>query len=327
MKIFKPEVFQGNLSAKHYFEGWYFKNVSKELEHVYSFIPGVSLNPENPHAFIQVINGITGQTQYIEYPLSSFSFSRNDFKVQVGESVFTSDSILLNIDSPLINVSGRLGFSGTVKYPASLLSPGIMGWYSFVPFMECKHAVVSVTHRIDGCITINNEQFDFSGGHGYIEKDWGKSFPESWIWLQSNNFANSDASIMMSIAKIPWLGSYFTGFLCFLYQGGHFYSFSTYEKSEIIHLSQMDEKLLIILRNKKFQLEVSAQLSQSGILLAPKHGAMNRRIKESVDSELEVELSDIEGHEVFHDVAHRAGLEVIEGIFDLVKIKPNKKIS
>ncbi len=327
MKTFNPEVFQGKLSKKNYFEGWYFKQVSKDLEHVYSFIPGVSLNPENPHAFIQVINGITGITQYIEYPISSFSFSNKDFKVQVGESVFTSNSISLKIDSPMIKVSGELRFSERVKYPSSLLSSGIMGWYSFVPFMECKHAVVSVSHRIDGNITVNDDDIDFSGGKGYIEKDWGKSFPESWIWLQSNNFANSDACIMMSIAKIPWLGSHFTGFLGFLYNEGHFYSFSTYEKSEITHLSRDEDKLVVIFRNKKFQLEISAHLKKSGILLAPKHGAMSRRIKESIDSELQVELSDFEGHEVFHDTARRAGLEVIEGIFDIVKIKPKKKVS
>ena len=327
MRIFKPEVFQGKLSKKNYFEGWYFKQVSKDLEHVYSFIPGVSLNPENPHAFIQVINGITGNTQYIEYPLSSFSFSKKDFKVQVGESIFTSSSVLLNIDSPQIKISGRLGFSESVKYPSSLLSPGIMGWYSFVPFMECKHAVVSVSHRIDGNITVNDDHIDFSGGKGYIEKDWGKSFPESWIWFQSNNFANSDACIMMSIAKIPWLGSHFTGFLGFLYYEKNFYSFNTYEKSEITHLSRNEDKLVVIFRNKKFQLEISAHLKKSGILLAPKHGTMSRRIKESIDSELEVELSDFEGHEVFHDKAYRAGLEVIEGIFEIVKIKPKKKVS
>jgi hypothetical protein len=48
---------------------------------------------------------------------------------------------------------------------------------------------------------------------------------------------------------------------------------------------------------------------------------MSRRIKESVDSELEVVLTDLEGTVLFHEKAHRAGLEVIEGIFEIVKIK------
>ena len=324
MSVFKPEVFQGNMSNKIYFEGWYFKHVSKNLDLVYSFIPGISLNPENPHAFIQVINGLTGNTQYIEYPLSSFSFSKSNLEVHIGDSVFTAESILLNIDSPLIKVSGRLSYSGSVKYPTSVFAPGIMGWYSFVPFMECKHGVVSVSHRIDGSLSVNDKQLDFSGGKGYIEKDWGKSFPESWIWLQSNNFANSDACIMMSIAKIPWLGSFFTGFLGFLYHEGTFYPFSTYHKSEITALNLADEKLTIGFKGKKYLLNVTAKLKNSGILMAPKSGEMSRRIKESIDSELEVVLSDLDGTVIYHDKASRAGLEVIEGIFEIVKIKAKK---
>lgn len=324
MNILNPVVFQGKLSNKHYFEGWYFKHVSKNLAYVYSFIPGISLNPENPHAFIQVINGLTGNTQYIEYPLSAFSFSGKHFWVQVGDSVFTADEMLLNINSPLINVMGRLSYSGGVKYPASVFSPGIMGWYSFVPFMECKHGVVSVSHRIDGSLSVNGDPVDFSGGKGYIEKDWGKSFPESWIWLQSNNFANSDACIMFSIAKIPWLGSFFTGFLGFLYYNGTFYQFSTYRKSEITALSFADEKLTIGFRSKKHHIKITATLNQQGILLAPESGKMSRRIKESVDSELEVELLDLKGNEIYRDTASHAGLEVIEGIFDIVKIKPKR---
>lgn len=326
MKVFKPEVFQGELSYKRYFEGWYFKHVSKNMGLVYSFIPGISLNQENPHAFIQVINGLTGSTQYIEYPLSAFSFSKKNFTVQIGESVFTADSMLLNINSPLINVRGRLSYSGGIKYPSSLFSPGIMGWYSFVPFMECKHGVVSVSHRIDGSLSVDGKLLDFSGGKGYIEKDWGKSFPESWIWFQSNNFMYSDACIMMSIAKIPWLGSFFTGFLGFLYYNGSFYPFSTYHKSEITALNLTDEILTISFTGKTHLLKVTAKLKNSGMLLAPKSGQMNRRIKESVDSELEVVLSDLKGTEIFHDKASRAGLEVIEGIFEIVKIKSVKQI-
>jgi hypothetical protein len=59
-------------------------------------------------------------------------------------------------------------------------------------------------------------------------------------------------------------------------------------------------------------------------LLAPKSGKMSRRIKESVDSELEVVLSGSDGIEIYRDKASHAGLEVIEGIFEIVKIKTKK---
>ena len=42
-KIRYPILFQGNLKKKNYFEGWYYKQVSKDEKEVISFIPGISL--------------------------------------------------------------------------------------------------------------------------------------------------------------------------------------------------------------------------------------------------------------------------------------------
>ena len=43
MRLYNPEVFQGNLRKKHYFEGWYYKHVSQGLSCTFSFIPGISV--------------------------------------------------------------------------------------------------------------------------------------------------------------------------------------------------------------------------------------------------------------------------------------------
>ena len=318
MKLFTPEVFQGNLAHKRYFEGWYFKHVSAHLEQVYSFIPGIALNSANPHAFIQVINGVSGETQYIEFPLSEFKFRRDRFWVKIGKSEFSSESMQLDIESDDITVKGRLFYSGSAKYPSSLLSPGIMGWYSFVPFMECKHGVVSVNHGISGSLSVNGQSIDFTGGKGYIEKDWGRSFPEAWIWMQSNNFDHSDASLMISIAKIPWLGSHFTGFLGFIYAEGQFYPFSTYNGSKIATCALDNGLLTISIKHRQYLLNINATINNSGILKAPQSGNMDRHIKESIDSELQVNLSEFNGKTIFNGTGHRAGLEVIEGIFDMI---------
>ena len=318
MKLFHPEVFQGRLSGKRYFEGWYFKNVSADLEQVYSFIPGVALNSEHPHAFIQVINGITNDTYYVEYPLAEFEFRRDKFWVKVGKSEFSAENMQLDIESPDIRVKGNLYYSGHVKYPSSLLSPGIMGWYSFVPFMECKHGVLSVSQSISGTLSVNGSMHDFNLGKGYIEKDWGRSFPEAWIWMQSNNFDQSDVSIMLSIAKIPWLGRHFIGFLGFIYVKGQFYPFSTYNGSKITTCKLVNGELTITIRQKKYILDINTTLKSAGILKAPQSGNMERHIKESIDSELRVNLSRVNGKNIFQGTGHRAGLEVIDGIFEML---------
>ena len=187
LRLFKPEVFQGNLNKKRYFEGWYFKQVSRDLNKVYAFIPGISLTGNEKHAFIQIINGITGETHYIKYPIDDFKYDKNNFRVKIGGSSFTREYIDLEIDTEELKVSGKLNFVDTVKYPGTILSPGVMGWYTFVPLMECYHGVVSIDHSIIGHLLINQNKIDFSGGKGYIEKDWGRSFPECWIWVQSTN--------------------------------------------------------------------------------------------------------------------------------------------
>ncbi|MDP4223006.1 MAG: tocopherol cyclase family protein, partial [Bacteroidota bacterium] len=235
-KVYHPEVFQGSLRKKHYFEGWYFKHVTTDPSRTIIFIPGISLAWNDPHSFIQIMNSETGRTNYIRYRPDEFRWDEKRFFIQVGSSEFTSSYIKLDIENEAIITKGEIEYRNLVKYPKSLFSPGIMGWYTFVPFMECNHGIVSVTHDLSGSISIDGKEIKLEGGKGYIEKDWGTSFPESWIWIQSNNFDEHDTSFTLSVAKIPWLGSFFIGFIVFLYLGKRFYMFSTYNRSRISEL-------------------------------------------------------------------------------------------
>ena len=191
-----------------------------------------------------------------------------------------------------------------------------MGWYSYIPFMECYHGIVSANHLIDGHLHINSQKIDFTKGKGYIEKDWGTSFPECWIWVQSNSFDHQDVSLFVSIAKIPWLGSFFMGFIAFIYLDRKYYPFATYNRSRIEGLSRNDTYLNIQLTNKRYKLDVSVEVANASELIAPARGSMNRRIKESIDSKVEVLLQSSSGESIFNSKSDRAGLEIIDKIFD-----------
>jgi hypothetical protein len=318
LRLFNPEVFQGNLRKKHYFEGWYFKNVTQDLTYTFSFIPGVSLVENDPHAFIQIMSGHTGSTDYIRYPLDEFRWDKRRLFLQVGSSTFTGKGIILNIRSEGIILTGQIDFYNMINYPKSIFSPGIMGWYSFVPFMECNHGIVSVNHDLRGEISINRNVIDFNNGKGYIEKDWGVSFPEAWIWIQSNNFKEHDTSFSFSIAKIPWLGRFFIGFIAFLYVNKKFYLFSTYNKSIFSENNHNKEIIEITLRNKKNILKIRVIKNSFGDLRAPVSGEMSRRIKESVDSEVHLQLFDKHHNPEYEGTGKSVGLEIIEKIFDYI---------
>ena len=54
----------------------------------------------------------------------------------------------------------------------------------FLPGMECSHGVISMTHALEGALSINGRTLDFTGGTGYIETDRGRSFPHAYLWAQ-----------------------------------------------------------------------------------------------------------------------------------------------
>ena len=318
LRILHPELFQGNLNKRRYFEGWYFKHVSNDLSNVYSFIPGVSLSPDDSHAFVQVINGTTGETHYIAYPLNQFKWRKDRLVLNIGNSVFTEDFIDLDLENEAIRVTGHVDYRNLLRYPKSLLSPGIMGWYSYIPLMECKHGIVSVSHDITGKLSINRQQVDLNNGKGYIEKDWGSSFPEAWIWIQSNNFNNHETAFTFSVARIPWLGSSFPGFISYLYHNKKFYLFSTYNKSALSGIIYDGKSIGFTLKNSYSSLKVTALKKNSGELKAPESGKMTRRIKESIDSVVFLSLFDEKNNLIYSDSGQRAGLEIIEKIFDYI---------
>ena len=229
--LYHPEVFQGNLKKKKYFEGWYYKLVSATEEHAIAIIPGIALyNETDRHAFIQVINGVQQVTAYHRFPLDAFSYSKDELNIAIDNNHFSETSIVLDIPE----LQGEIKIENTTPLVTSFFSPGIMGWYSFVPGMQCYHGIVSLYHTLQGVTTGSLGEIYWGNGIGYIEKDWGSSFPKCWIWTHCNHFKDSTpASLMASVAHIPWMGKYFPGFIVVLWIDGKEYRFATYNRSKM----------------------------------------------------------------------------------------------
>jgi tocopherol cyclase len=277
------------------------------------------LNEDDPHAFIQIINGITNKSEYIRYPVNEFCWDNKRLQINIGNSVFTDKYINLDIDKENLRIYGHVDYCNIVNYPKSFLSPGIMGWYSFIPFVKCKHGIVSVNHDLNGSITVNNVQMNFDGGKGYIEKDWGTSFPEAWLWIQANNFRNWSSSFSFSMAKIPWRGKFFIGFIAFLHFNKKFLLFSTYNNSVVKELKHFGDSIDLILKNKYNTLKINTHKSVFGEPLIKTAGNISGNIHGSNYSFVSLSLYDTNNNIIYSDSSLRAGIEVIEKIFDYVK--------
>ena len=309
-----PAWYQGYRARLPYFEGWYFKLVDPTEQHRYAIIPGAFLgqDPASSHAFVQVLDGVNGRATYHQYPVEAFRAAEDAFDVHVGPNDFALERIDLHIESPERTVTGELRFADPTPWPVTLLSPGIMGWYAWVPGMECYHGVLSFDHAIYGALTVDGRTIDMTGGRGYIEKDWGRSFPAAWVWMQTNHFARPGPSLTASIAIIPWMGRSFTGFIVGLWHAGMLYRFATYTGARVERLETKENHVDWVVRDRRHRLEMHAQRTQAAVLRGPTGLDMGGRVPESLQATVEVRLSTTSGDgTIFEDTGRNAGLEVV----------------
>jgi len=306
--FFNHENYHGWFKNKRFFEGWYFKIVDKSEQHAFAIIPGIAMDKQGKkQSFIQVLDGKSVTAAYHKFDALDFRPSAKRFKIRIGENSFSTNRIKLTL--PTIN--GMLHFSEHAFWNKKILAPGIMGWYSFVPFMECYHQVVSMDFNITGKLVVEKKEIDFTGGRGYIEKDWGRSFPSSWIWMQSNHFSAQHISFKLSVAKIPWLTGAFVGFICaFLYEG-KIHKFATYTGARIKKITLNTGDIQIRIEDKTHILQVTAIQAAGAELASPVMGFMEGRVKESMNASVKVELiSKNDNRTVFSDTGRNAGLEI-----------------
>ncbi|CAG8565531.1 14480_t:CDS:2, partial [Racocetra fulgida] len=80
------------------------------------------------------------------------------------------------------SIHGHISFDRMVPFPATRISPSVMEFTN----EDNKD---------------NSKKIGFENGYGYIEKDWGTNFPQSYIWAQTNNFINDKGSSLL--VRIP----------------------------------------------------------------------------------------------------------------------------
>jgi tocopherol cyclase len=306
-----PEIYHGFNRKPPFFEGWYFRLINAAEDRRYAIIPGVFLGP-NAHAFIQVLEGHTRRSAYHVFPLEQFRADPQRFEVRIGESVFTRDSISLALDreETLGRLHGQLHFQGGVPWPVTWTSPGSMGWYAWIPSMECYHGVLSFDHSLSGALEIEEQSQSFDGGRGYIEKDWGKAFPAGYIWFQSNHFDTRGTCLTASIAMIPWLGRSFRGFIAGLWLDGKLYRFATYTGARTERLALQDNKVDWVISDRRCRLEVQVLQAEGGLIYGPTRHDMGKRVDETLDASLHVRLCNREGKVLFEGNGRHAGLEI-----------------
>ena len=306
--LWNPECYHGWGRKKRFFEGWYYKLVSQNQQHALALIPGIAMDTSGQkQAFIQLLDGKNLKGTYHKFHAKQFKPTAKKHALKIENNFFSEKMLVLDLP----NIKGELFFDNLKPWSNSFFSPGIMGPFSFVPFMDCYHGVLSMNHSIKGRLDFNGESLSFDNGKGYMEKDWGHSFPEGYIWMQSNHFAKKDTSVKVSVAKIPFLKSSFIGHIAGLLINGKLIEFTTYNGTKLNTCKVSHENVQIEMQNRYYTIKINAKREKATSLAAPISGFMTGRIEESMNAKIHVILIDKKTNQrLLNDTGSSAAIEV-----------------
>jgi hypothetical protein len=313
-----PERYHEGWLKPPFFEGWYFKIVDKTQKHAWAFIVGVFRKPEieKSEAFIQVLDGNQGKAHVFTFPYSSFSCDPKSFNVNLEGNKFSLNALEVHLQNKEISIDASIKFGEGKPWPVRWYSPGIMGPFGWLNFMECYHGVLSFDHLIKGNLKVNDQVLDFDEGQGYIEKDFGKAFPYAWVWMQTNNFDQPHTSLTVSVAMIPFMGLRFKGVIIGLLHQEHLHTFTTYNFSRIRSFQTSENSVSLEVTRGAWRLRLDGERVGGAILQAPVSTGMNRRIMESLNAWVRVRLWKKDTL-ILDDIGQRAGMEIIGDIDSL----------
>ncbi len=81
-----------------------------------------------------------------------------------------------------------------------------MGYSYYIPTLPCYHSVLNKSHLISGEIQYPDNNYLLDNALGYMEKNWGTSFPDNYFWMHAVDPTNPSISLLFSQAEIKWLG-------------------------------------------------------------------------------------------------------------------------
>ena len=251
------------LGKRGWFYGWYFKCQSDTQ--TLAVIPAVHQTGRKKTCSVQIIT--KEQSWTVSFP--GEAFRQRGGITAIGKNRFGKRGIRLTVCEPGLKAEGKLAFGNL--FP---LRYNIMGPFVLVPFLECRHSIRSMKHRVWGNVSVNGKTFSFNGAEGYWEGDRGRSFPREYVWTQCSF---PEGALMLSVADIPIVGFHFRGSIGVVVLDGREYRFATYLGAKTSEIGNGRVKVL----QGRMELEAELLEKTGKPLRAPAQGEMARTIHES----------------------------------------------
>jgi hypothetical protein len=283
LEKYKPNSIRGTFERNKFFEGWFQKVYSKAHKASFILIYGYAThNSDDEFGFLQVL--IPNQVPELVY------FPKNEVSCDIEKHIFRMGNNLLTTELIRIDINGlRIDLNLKSSQPFRTFKNS-MGYTYFIPNLPCYHSVLNTAQSVSGeiqhkglCYTLDHEM-------GYLEKNWGTTFPESYFWVHAIDPNNPAISLLFSRAKIVWLGKTYikhVGYFCF---DGQQIELRELKNFSVSNSNLGPENRSIQIRSASAHLDLALEYGREVLFKGPKDGALSRIIQHQTDASIKVSL-------------------------------------
>ncbi|MEM8779725.1 MAG: tocopherol cyclase family protein [Cyanobacteria bacterium P01_G01_bin.49] len=185
------------------------------------------------------------------------------------------------------------------------------GWLSFLPIFDPGWQVLMAHGWATGWVNWNEKKYEFNQVPAYIEKNWGRSFPKKWFWINCNSFINEPYLSLTAAGGIREIfGFHDSVGLIGLHYRGKFYEF-TRDNSQLSWQIQPWGKWEMQARNNDFVIKIVGTTDQPGnYVRVPTDDGLQFHCRDTMQGQITLELRQHSGNLLLNATSHLGGLEV-----------------
>jgi tocopherol cyclase len=185
------------------------------------------------------------------------------------------------------------------------------GVLSFLPIFEPGWQILMAHGLATGWIEWCGERYNFNNALAYSEKNWGRSFPEKWFWLNCNSFIDTVGlaitagggrrKLLWNTEEVAMIG---------LHYRDRFYEFVPWN-SQIYWQIQPWGEWRMQATNPDFKIELIGTTDLTGTMVStPTESGLVMCCRDTLKGKLSIELSTRRGDRIIKTSSINAGLEV-----------------
>jgi tocopherol cyclase len=191
------------------------------------------------------------------------------------------------------------------------LQQATAGLLSYLPIFEPGWQILMAHGLATGWIEWQGERYDFTNAPAYSEKNWGRSFPQKWFWVNCNSF---DETVGLAVTagggrrQVLWTTEE-VGMIGIHYRD-KFYEFVPWN-SQVSWQIQPWGEWRIQATNGDVRVELIGTTESAGTLVStPTERGLVLCCRDTLQGLLSIDLRTLEGKQIINANSNVAGLEV-----------------